>query len=125
MKSPKELRNELFRLAKDEGYTYAYIVRNIAGSMPLELYRVNIVDGTEKRIRAATITSLDFQSFKRIRAVSDNEMIYNGVSGNLVSIIVPDAILFEELQIQSDRLDNYRKPPLVEREEDEAELNSL
>ena len=119
MKSKEELRNELFRLAKNEGYTYAYIVRNIAGSMPLELYRVNIADGTEKRIRSATITVLDFQSFKRIRAVSDKEMIYNGIASNLISIIVPDAILFEELQIQSDRLDNYRKPPLVGQEEGE------
>ena len=113
MKSKKELRDELFQLAKDEGYTYAYIIRNIAGSMPLELYRVNIADGTEQRIRSAVINDLDFNSFKKIRAVSDKEMIYNGIVGNLISIIVPDAILFEELQIQSDRLDNYRRPPLV------------
>jgi len=112
-KSKKELKDDLFRLAKNEGYSYAYIVRNFAGSMPLELYRVNISDGTEKRIRSAIITDLDFQSFKKINAVSDKEMIYNGIVGNLISIIVPDAILFEELQIQSDRVDNYRKPPLV------------
>ena len=117
MKSKEELRNELFRLAKEEGYDYAYIVRDIAGSMPLKLYRINIADGTEKRIRSATINNLDFQSFKKIRAVSDKEMIYNGIAGNLISVIVPDAILFEELQIQSDRLDNYKKPPLVEQSE--------
>jgi len=113
MKSKPELRNELFQLAKEEGYNYAYIVRNIAGGIPLELYRVNIADGTEKRIRSAVITDIDFQSFKRIRAVSDKEMIYNGIAGNLISLILPDAILFEELQIQSDRVDNFRKPPLV------------
>ena len=117
MKSKAELRSELFSLAKEEGYAYAYIVRNIAESMPLELYRVNIADGTEKRIRSATITNLDFQSFKRIRAVSDKEMIYNGIAGNLITIIAPDAILFEELQIQSDRVDNYRKPPVVGQQE--------
>jgi len=113
MESKDELRKELFRLAKNEGYDYAYIVRNIAGSTPLELYRVNMSDGTEQRVRSATITDLDFQSFKKISAVSDKEMIYNGITNNLISIIVPDAILFEELQIQSDRVDNYRKPPLV------------
>ena len=121
MKSKEELRNELFRLAKEEGYSYAYIVRNIAGSTPLELYQVNIANGTEKRICSASITDLDFQSFKRIRAVSNKEMIYNGIAGNLVSIIVPDAILFEELQIQSDRLDNFRKPPLVGSEDNTLE----
>jgi len=114
MKSKEELRSELFRIAKAEGYNYAYIVKNIAGSTPLELYRVNISDGTEKRIRAAVITDLDFNSFKKISAVSNKEMIYNGIAANLISIIVPDAILFEEMQIQSDRIDNYRKPPVVE-----------
>ena len=114
MKSREELRRELFQLAKEEGYSYAYIVRNIAGGMPLELYQVDITDGTEKRIRSAVITDIDFQSFKKIRAVSDREMIYNGIASNLISVIVPDAILFEELQIQSNRLDNFRKPPLVE-----------
>ncbi|GHT28776.1 hypothetical protein FACS189432_07200 [Bacteroidia bacterium] len=114
-KSKEELRKELFRLAKEEGYDYAYIVRDAAGngSMPLELYQINIADGTEKRIRSAMIKNLDAQSFKRIAAVSDREMIYNGNFGNLISVIVPDAILFEELQIQSDRVDNFRKPPMV------------
>ena len=120
MESKDELRNELFQLAKSEGYDYAYIVRNVAGSTPLELYRVNIADGTEQRVRSATITDLDFQSFKKIRAVSDKEMIYNGIAGNLISVIVPDAILFEELQIQSDRVDNYRKPPLVNPNDDHS-----
>ena len=114
MKSKEELRKELLQLAKEEGYDYAYIVRNIAGGMPLELYRVNIADGTEKRVRSAVITDIDFQSFKKIRAVSDKEMIYNGIANNLISVIVPNAILFEELQIQSDRMDNFRRPPLVE-----------
>ncbi|MCL1934319.1 MAG: metallopeptidase TldD-related protein [Candidatus Azobacteroides sp.] len=122
MKSKEELRNELFRLAKEEGYDYAYIVRNIAGSIPLELYRVNIADGTETRIRSAAITDLDFQSFKKIRAVSDKEMIYNGIVGNLISIIVPDAILFDELQIQSDRLDSYKRPPLVGQDADDDSM---
>jgi len=113
MKSREELRSDLFSLAKEEGYKYAYIIRNIEGTMPTELYQVNIADGTEKRIRAAAVTDLDFQSFKKIHAVSNKEMIYNGIAGNLLSVIVPDAILFDELQIQSDRVDNYRKPPVV------------
>jgi predicted Zn-dependent protease len=118
-KSREELRKELFRIAKEEGYEYAYIVRDVAngGSLPLELYRVNIADGTEKRIRSARINDMSVQAFKKIAAVSDKEFIYNGMAKNLISIIVPDAILFEELQIQSDRVDNFRKPPMVESEE--------
>jgi predicted Zn-dependent protease len=114
-KSKEALRQELFRLAKEEGYEYAYIVRDAAngGSLPLELYQINIADGTETRIRSAVINNMNEQTFKKIAAVSDQELIYNGSAGNLISVIVPDAILFEELQIQSDRVDNFRKPPLV------------
>ena len=112
-KTKEELRNELFRKAKEEGYQYAYIVKDIAGATPLELYRVNLADGTEKRMRSAIINNLDAQSFRRIAAVSDTEIIYNGIAGSLLSVIMPDALLFEELQIQSDRVDNFRKPPLL------------
>ena len=114
-KSRKELREELFKRAKEEGYEYAYIVRDAmnGGGLPTQLYQVNIADGTEKRIRSASINNVDAQVFKKIVAVSDQEMIYNGSAGNLISVIVPDAILFEEMQIQSDRIDNFQRPPLV------------
>jgi hypothetical protein len=80
----------------------------------MQLYRVNIADGTEKRVRSATIKNLDLQAFKDISAVSDQELIYNGMAGNLISIITPDAVLFDELRVQNDGVDNFRKPPLVE-----------
>lgn len=114
-KTREELRNELFERAKEEGYDYAYIVRNVVGmgAYPTELYKVNLKDGSEERVRSTVINKMDSQVFKNIVAVSDKEYIYNGITGNPVSIIVPDAILFEELQIQSDRVDNYKKPPLV------------
>jgi predicted Zn-dependent protease len=113
-KSKGELKKELLQRAKEEGYEYAYIVREVTngGSYPLELYRV-YADGSEKRIRSASINNFDAQVFKNIVAVSDKELIYNTYAGNLITLIVPDAILFEELQIQSDRVDNFRKPPLV------------
>ena len=111
-KSKEELRKELLTLAKEEGYDYAYIVRGNTDRM--QLYQVNIADGTEKRIRSAVIKNMDLQSFKKIIAVSDQELIYNGMAGNLISIITPEAILFEELRVQNDRVDNFRKPPLVE-----------
>jgi predicted Zn-dependent protease len=112
-KKSDELKNELLKRAKDEGYEYAYIVRKVnnGGAYPAELFRISVADGSEKQIRSASINDFDAQTFKNIIAVSDNEMIYN--TGNQVTVIVPDAILFEELQIRSDRVDNFRKPPLV------------
>ncbi len=114
-KDKKLLRQDLLNRAKEEGYAYAYIVRDAAnaGSAPLELYQVSVADGSEKLIRSAIINNMDAQVFKKILAVSNQEMIYNGSAGNLISVIVPDAILFEELEIQSDRVDNFQKPPFV------------
>jgi predicted Zn-dependent protease len=110
-----DLKKELLKRAKDEGYEYAYIVRDVsvAGTYPSELYQVNIADGSEKRIRSATINNIDSQIFKKILGVSDEEIIRNTIAGNLLTIITPNAILFEEMQIQSDRVDNFKKPPLV------------
>jgi predicted Zn-dependent protease len=112
-KSAKELKEELLKRAKEEGYEYAYIVRETGngGMLPVSLFRISVADGSEQRIRSASIHNFDAQAFKNIVAVSDNEWIYN--TANRVTVIVPDAVLFEELQIQSDRVDNFRKPPIV------------
>ncbi|MDR1631436.1 MAG: hypothetical protein LBR97_00865 [Dysgonamonadaceae bacterium] len=112
-KTKEELREELFRLAKEEGYNYAYIVKGNTNRM--QLYQVNVADKTETRVRSAVISNLDVQAFKKIAGVSDKELIYNGMAGNLISIITPDAVLFEELRVQSDRMDSFRKAPLVNR----------
>jgi hypothetical protein len=108
-----ELKKELLERAKQEGYDHAYIVRQIAGSYPNALYRVNLSDGSEQRVRSAEINNLDSQVFKRIIGVSNKELIYNTVAGNMLTIITPDAILFDDMQIQSDRIDNFKKAPLA------------
>ncbi|GHT76987.1 hypothetical protein AGMMS50262_16880 [Bacteroidia bacterium] len=110
-----DLKHDLLERAKEEGYDYAYIVRDVngAGAYPSELYQVSVTDGSEKRIRSAVINNVDAQIFKKITAVSDEEFIYNTIAGNLLTVIAPAAILFEEMQIQSDRVDNFKKAPLV------------
>lgn len=115
MKSKQELRAELLERAKEEGYDYAYIVRETmgGGSVPLDIYKVDINTGKEQLLRSAKVNNMNSQVFKKIIAVSDSEMIYNTSAGNLVTVIVPDAILFEELEIQKEMVDNYQKPPIV------------
>ncbi|GHT25847.1 hypothetical protein AGMMS4957_21160 [Bacteroidia bacterium] len=115
-KSKAELKKELLTRAKAEGYDYAYIVRKtvLDGSSPSELYQVSVADGSEKRMRAAEIKNINSQIFKKLVAVSNHEIIENSLFGrSIVSIIAPDAILFEELQIQSDGIDNFKKAPVV------------
>jgi predicted Zn-dependent protease len=112
-KDSAALKQELLEKAKQEGYDYAYIVREIAGAYPVQLYQVSVADGSEKRVRSAEINNMDSQIFKKVLGASGKEMIYQTLVGNLLTIITPDAILFDDLQIQSDRMDNFKRAPLV------------
>jgi hypothetical protein len=116
-KGMEDLRKELLSRAKEEGYRYAYIVRQTAGggATPLDLYRVNVQDGSEQLIRSAKINHVDAQIFKKIIAVSDKETVHNTRLSAPVSVIVPEAILFGDMEVQKSQMDNYQKPPIVPR----------
>jgi hypothetical protein len=112
-KSPADLRKELLTRAKEEGYDYAYIVRDLTGSSPHALFRVSVEDGSEVRVRSAEIEDMDSQIFKKVIAVSDKEQIYNTLARSLVTVISPSAFLVDDMQIRSNRVDNFRKAPLT------------
>jgi hypothetical protein len=111
------LRQTLLAKAKEEGYPYAYIVRQTSGdgSVPHELYRVNVEDGSEQLIRSAKVNNVNAQIFKKIIAVSDKECVHHTLLAGPTSVIVPEAILFEEMEVQKNQVDNYQKPPIVPR----------
>ena len=112
-KKKEELRDELLRLAQKDGYEYAYIVKTINGDSP-ELYRL-YPDGKEERLLNARINNYNNESFKKVILTSSEEKVHNMIDGNKVSIIVPESILFEELQIQNNGMQNFSRPPLVPR----------
>ena len=117
-KPKAELRKLLLQSAQEEGYDYAYIVRQTVGGgrYPDELYRVSVADGSEQLVRSAIINNVSSQIFRNIVAVSEEESVHNEIlSGIITSVIVPEAILFEELAIQKDEIDDYQKPPIVPR----------
>ena len=118
-KSTEALRKQLLETAKEEGYDYAYIVRKTmgGGSYPVDLYRVSVKDGAEQLIRSAVINNMSDQVFKDILAVSDKEVIHQTIMSGITTIIVPEAILFDDMSIQKDNVDNYQKPPIVSRPE--------
>ena len=98
--SPAELRQKLLAAAKEEDLEYAYVVRNSAGTSPREIYRVYVSDGREERVSGVSLPDLNLKSFKRIVGTSDQEYFYTtSAPGALVTYIVPDAILFEELEV--------------------------
>ncbi|MDR1743375.1 MAG: hypothetical protein LBR48_06085 [Dysgonamonadaceae bacterium] len=107
------LKDTLLQLAAEEGYDYAFIVKNGGG-----FYRISIADGSETRVRSAEFQDFNRNSFKKIAAVSDKEQVYNGLgkASNLISVISPDAILFEDIQIRFTRNENLTKPPVVPRD---------
>ncbi len=110
-KDDQTLRRELFEKATEEGYDHTFIVRGTMSN--LEIYKVNIATGKEELVRSAKINEINQQSFKKILGVSDKETILESYASNLISIIVPKAILFEDLEIQKSMFDNYQKPPIV------------
>jgi hypothetical protein len=94
----------------------------------LYVYRVSVKDGSEELVRTVKIDGFSIKSFKRILGVANKQYVYNTmVKGNksfysswswqlngiLSSIIVPDGILFEELDLQKDKKPVLAKPPVV------------
>ena len=88
-------------------------------SRPVYIYRISVKDGKEELVRSAKISDLSLKAFKRIVGVSSEKQVYNtllkgkggyysGRSGfDLVGIpasfIVPQAIVFQELEVEKDK----------------------
>ena len=108
-----DLKKKLIEAAKEEDLDYAYIIRGYRG-MPFEVYRVYVSDGREEPVRGAVLQDFNLKSFKRLLGTSDREMIYNTTSyGNFATYIVPDGILFEELEITKNNNITLKTPFIV------------
>lgn len=96
---------------------------------PLYMIRVTVKDGSETWVRMGKVSALNLKSFRQVEAVSRLQQVYNtlvkgknkkiwdgavGFSGVPVSFIVPDALLFRELEIEKDRTGILRTLPAVE-----------
>jgi predicted Zn-dependent protease len=102
---------------------------------PVYIYKVYVDDGREELIRGAEISGVSVSAFKRVEAVSGNQFVYNtlmekssggggffffysgfgsSISGIPVSVILPDQLLFEELEISKKESGLKLKLPVVE-----------
>lgn len=94
----------------------------------IAVYRVRVSDGSEELVSLAEIQGLSVRSFKRIIATSAAMQVYNtmvfpantrmyapsgGIKGIPASMILPEAILFEEIDIVKARQDVVRQLPVV------------
>ena len=99
-------------------------------SRPVYIYRISVKDGKEELVRSARIADLSLKSFKRIVGVTDTQEVYNTLQrgkqsgyptyrsgfalvGAPASFIVPQAIVFQELEVEKDKDIVLKKEPVV------------
>jgi hypothetical protein len=110
--SNDELRKLLFAAAKEEDLDYAYIVRQYEGGINM-MYRIYLADGREELVRGATISDdANLKTFKRILGASDREQMVSFGSVQ-TTVIVPDGLLFEEMDITRMPNIEFKKPYIV------------
>jgi hypothetical protein len=98
-------------------------------SKAIQVYRVYVEEGREEPVSLAAIKDLNIRSFRRILGASHNMQVYNtmftpvntlmfgrifDIAGVPVSYIVPQALLFEELDIVRETQQFVRNNPVVE-----------
>ena len=106
--SREDLRKKLLAAAKEEDLEYAYVVKrnNL-------IYKVYVSDGHEELVRGATISDgTNLKAFKRITGASDKEQIssFNEIQ---TTMIYPDAVLFDEMDITRVPNIDFKKPYIV------------
>lgn len=102
------LKQQLLEKAKEEGLEYALIVRHFAtGNIrSMNTYKVSLSDGSEQLVRSANVRAMNIKSLKRVMGVSSSRTVRNtdaGRFGGTISIIAPDAILLEEVEVEGAR----------------------
>jgi hypothetical protein len=112
--SNAELKKKLLETAKEEDFEYAYIVKGYKSNNYPEIYRVYVADGREELVRGAILPDLNTKAYKRILGASDQDYIYHTYNfGTLSTFIVPEALLFEELEVTPNNNINFEKPYIV------------
>lgn len=97
-------------------------------SNTIEVYRVKVADGSEELVSFAEVQGLSTKSFKRLLATSSEMQVYNtmvmplsgGVygweyklTGTPASFILPDGLLFQELDIVKEKQGMVKNMPTV------------
>ena len=109
--SNEELRRKLLAAAKEEDLDYAFIVKEYTNIVMI--YKVYVTDEREELIRGAIISDDgNLKPFKRILGVSDNEQM-NSFNDIQSTVICPDAVLFEEMDITRNSQIEFKKPYIV------------
>ncbi|MDR1226435.1 MAG: hypothetical protein LBK47_05980 [Prevotellaceae bacterium] len=114
--SSAELKQKLIGMAKDEGFDYTYIIRELSTlTHPFLIYRVNVATGEEELMQGAELGHVGLSKLKRIPAISNTEWVDNiSFSNALVSAIYPNGMIVEDVDIDRERDKSTVKAPVVE-----------
>jgi len=112
--SPDELKKKLLAAAKEEDLDYAYIIRKYRGDNTMSIYRIYVADGREELLRGAVLSDFNVKSYKKVLGASNQEFFHNLFSfGRFATFIVPDGLLFEELEVTRNNNITFKKPFIV------------
>jgi hypothetical protein len=97
-------------------------------SKTIQVYRIYVEDGREVPVSLSEIKGINIRSFRRILGASQQMQTYNtmftpvneslqkwgfSLTGTPVSYILPQALLFEELEIVRESQPMVKRPPVV------------
>ncbi|MCL2651159.1 MAG: hypothetical protein FWD60_09085 [Candidatus Azobacteroides sp.] len=112
--SKDELKQQLLDAAKEAGYDYAYIIRRMKPDKIVAIYKVYVADGREELVRGAILKDFNMKSFKQVTGVSKEEFIVNNaLFGQIATFILPQFMLFKELEVLKDNNVALKKPYVV------------
>jgi predicted Zn-dependent protease len=111
-----KLKEQLIETAKEEGLEYALIVKHFSagGVRSINTYKVSLKDGKEELVRSANVRSMNLKSLKKVLGVSNEQIARNtevGRFGTSLSLIAPNAILLEEVEVEG-----VRSNPFLDKE---------
>ncbi|MDR2847469.1 MAG: hypothetical protein LBV39_00025 [Bacteroidales bacterium] len=111
---PAELKEKLIHSAKEEGLSYAYIIRCQPNGRNAVLYKVQTADGSESPVRAGALAGIGLNRLKRALGASNQVEVANMMVGNVpLSVVYPQAMVVEEVEIEKRNLQNTTKLPTV------------
>ena len=113
LKSEK-MKKALIKAAKEEGLSYAYVVRSVNG-LASKIYKVDVKDGSETQVRFGTVSGIDLSKIKRLREISSKENVLNYILNRQVlsSLIYPDAVLVDDVEINEVEPSKEKAPALT------------
>ena len=111
--SHEKMKRALIKAAKEAGQSCAYIVRGISG-VTLEVYRVDLKDGRETRVRATSFRLPDLTKLLKFVAISSKEEVLNYLPNNYpASMIYPAGVIVDGLVIEKTTVKAEKEPVLT------------